>query len=116
MIPSPGSIVVAAIGAASLPTLATARYGTVIVPGKEDRARVGAEQVLGVSRDAVHHCLQVECRRHVATHLGEGRTLSSAPPILVEQVGVLQRHAHHRSEGLEQADVALRERISRRSR
>ena len=111
MMPSPASIVVAAIGCASLPTLATARYRG---PSSADRkiALVSAlEQVLGVTSDAVHHRLQVETRRDVATHLGQRRALPSAPADLVEQVGVVERHARHAGQRLEEADVAVRERV-----
>ena len=82
-----------------------------IVRQQEDRARVNVEQLLGVSSNAVHHCLDVKGRRHVATDLGQRRALSGAPSDLVKQIGILQRHAHHTGQRFEQADIAVRERV-----
>src|SRR4030095_3409418 len=46
--------------------------------GEEDRTRVCGQQILRVARDAVHHRREVERRRNVTAHFGEGRGLTRA--------------------------------------
>ena len=64
---------------------------------------VGREQFLRVMRDAVHHRLQVERRRDVASHFRQRRAFARAALRLVEEARGFQRDAHRRRDGLQEA-------------
>ena len=78
MIPTPGWI---GVGQHVFGDVAHGDDGAIQVLaglGQEDRRRIRVEQVLGVTRDAVHHRRQVQRRRDVATDLGQrGRPRAS---------------------------------------
>ena len=111
MMPSPTSMTVGLDGLRDVADRDDRTVGRAAGIGQEDRAAVGAEQVLGVARDAVHHRGEVERRRDVAPDFGERRGLARAALRLVEEARVLERDAHAVGERLQQAHVRVAERV-----
>ena len=75
--------------------------------GQKDRAVVGVEQVLRVTRDPIHHHAEIECCRNVAADLGQRGRLAAAALRLVKQPRVLERDAHAVGKHLQQPHVRL---------
>jgi hypothetical protein len=85
---------------------------TVTASGRirqEDRAAASREQLLGMTRDAIHHRTDVERRRQVAPDVGQRNGLARQALHLAEQARVLERDAHGRRHGAQQVHLGVPE-------